>query len=533
MKESFRQFVHEHVTKLEPLETRASEAWWRASTTGEPDAYRERADLQTRIEAVLSDREKFAALERFRESSDKLDPVDRRQLDLLYLSYLGRQCSPDLLAEIVERASDVEAGFATFRPEIDGRRLTQNDVEEILGGSTDDDHRRRAWEASKEAGRVVAEPVRALVRLRNRAAHELGFDDYYRLSLTLEEQSPEEIETLFDDLDRRTTAPYLAAKREIDEALSRRFGVETGSLELWHYHDPFFQEVPEPDDLDLDASFRDRDLLGIARSFFHGIGLDVAPILERSDVHERDGKNQHAFCIHIDRKGDVRVLLNLKPTSRWMSTVLHELGHGVYDRGIGIELPYVLRHPAHTFVTEGIAMLFGRMSHSASWLSRMGLTDGADPREREDRLRSLQITRQLVFARWCQVMVRFERALYADPEADLDRLWWDLVERYQAVSRPAGRRCEDWATKIHIVSTPVYYHNYVLGEMMASQLLDAVLARLGQPEGNEGALVGRNSVGAFLTDRVFSQGASLPWSDLVAKATGSALSVESFVRQFG
>jgi peptidyl-dipeptidase A len=130
-------------------------------------------------------------------------------------------------------------------------------------------------------------------------------------------------------------------------------------------------------------------------------------------------------------------------------------------------------------------------------------------------------------------MVRFERALYADPEADLDGLWWNLVERYQSVSRPSGRRGEDWATKIHIVSTPVYYHNYVLGEMLASQLLEAVLAHLGEADGDEGTIVGQTSVGAFLADRVFSRGASLPWPDLVVGATGSPLSVESFVRQFG
>ncbi len=33
--------------------------------------------------------------------------------------------------------------------------------------------------------------------------------------------------------------------------------------------------------------------------------------------------------------------------------------------------------------------------------------------------------------RWGIVVSRFEECLYADPEQDLDAVWWDLVERYQ------------------------------------------------------------------------------------------------------
>ena len=46
----------------------------------------------------------------------------------------------------------------------------------------------------------------------------------------------------------------------------------------------------------------------------------------------------------------------------------------------------------------------------------------------------------LVFSRWCQVMFRFEKALYDNPDQDLNTLWWDLVERYQMVHRPEGRK---------------------------------------------------------------------------------------------
>ena len=78
--------------------------------------------------------------------------------------------------------------------------------------------------------------------------------------------------------------------------------------------------------------------------------------------------------------------------------------------------------------------------------------------------------RLLIFSRWCQVMLRFEKALYEDPSRDLNVLWWDLVENYQGLKRPDGRHAPDYASKIHIVSTPAYYHNYMMGELFAAQL---------------------------------------------------------------
>ena len=86
----------------------------------------------------------------------------------------------------------------------------------------------------------------------------------------------------------------------------------------------------------------------------------------------------------------------------------------------------------------------------------------------------------LVFVPWVQVMTRFERELYRDPDQDLGAIWWELVERYQRVDA-AGRatRPDDWACKIHVALAPVYYHNYLLGEVTASQLAYALARETG------------------------------------------------------
>ena len=62
-------------------------------------------------------------------------------------------------------------------------------------------------------------------------------------------------------------------------------------------------------------------------------------------------------------------------------------------------------------------------------------------------------------------------SLYADPNLeDPNSDWWDLVEKLQLVERPPDRDEPDWAAKIHVAVAPVYYHNYVLGHLLATQL---------------------------------------------------------------
>jgi len=130
----------------------------------------------------------------------------------------------------------------------------------------------------------------------------------------------------------------------------------------------------------------------------------------------------------------------------------------------------------------------------------------------------------LTFARWVLVMTSFERRFYADPEQDLDTLWWDLVEEYQHVRRPDGRHAPDWASKIHLAVVPVYYQNYLYGELVASQLT-ATLRR------DAGGLVDQPGAGALLVERFFGPGGALRWDHLVQEATGEPLTPAHLARE--
>jgi peptidyl-dipeptidase A len=526
-----RPFIAAHVARIEPLAREVNLAYWNATISGKREDFDRYAQLEVELQRIYTNAREFDDVRRWLEESQE-GGLERRQLDLLYRAYLRNQIDPARIEEMTRLSSKIMHAFGTYRARVDGRELTGNDVRNAMKQSTDAAYRRRVWEADKAVARLVRDDLLELVRLRNDAARSLGFADYYAMSLELAEQHSDDLVALFDRLDAATREPFARAKQEIDAALARRYGTAPGDLRAWHYEDPFFQESPRVFDVDFDRYYRDRDVVETVRNFYQGIQLEVGDILERSDLFEKPGKEQHAYCLDIDRRGDVRVLANVQHDENWAGTMLHELGHAVYDRYIDPALPYLLREHAHVFATEAIAMLFGRLSKDADWIDRMlGVPAAERDRLARESERSARLS-QLVFARWCQVMVRFERALYANPEGDLNRAWWDLIERYQSVPRPEGRDEADWAAKIHVVSAPVYYHNYMLGELFASQLDHTLQTRVLRASNGPSSFVGEPAVGAFLREHVFAAGKRWRWDELVPRATGGPLNPEHFVAQF-
>jgi peptidyl-dipeptidase A len=229
---------------------------------------------------------------------------------------------------------------------------------------------------------------------------------------------------------------------------------------------------------------------------------------------------------HIDRLGDIRTLNNLERNHRWNETLHHELGHAVYEMYLDPALPWLLRVPAHTLSTEAIAITMGSLTLDREWLTSILGVPAARAEAADQAARQRRAAADLIFTRWCLVMTNFERQMYADPEADLDTIWWDLVERYQGLRRPEGRTAPDWAAKYHVALVPVYYQNYELGHLVSAQVVDRIVR-------HAGGFVGRRPAGEWLREKFFRPGGRQEWSAHVAAATGEALNPRYFVDRLG
>lgn len=526
------KFIQDHEARIKPLEITVNRAWWQANISGKDEDFAKKEEAQNQLDAALAHAARFAELKAIRDSKVS-DPTLARQIDLLYLQYLEKQVPPDLLKQLSAKANAVEKAFNVFRAMVDGKEMTDSEVRKVLKSSKDSTRRKEVWEACKVVGKNVEADLKELAKLRNQAAKHLGFADYHKMMLHLAEQDQAQIIKLFDELDELTRDAFRAAKAEFDAKLAKDYGLPIDQLRPWHYHDPFFQEPPAVFDTDLDAVYAKADILKICRDFYAGIGLPIEDVLARSDLYEKPGKSPHAFCTDIDREGDVRVLANIVPNEYWMATMLHELGHAVYSsKNIPATVPYVMRGEAHILTTEGVAMQFEKFSKSSTFLKAMGV-EVSDPAGFDAVGRKMLRNQLLIFSRWCQVMLRFEKAFYENPDQDLNKLWWDLVERYQMLRRPDGRSAPDYGSKIHICSAPAYYHNYVMGQLFASQVHHALCRQALKEPPATASYVGRKEVGAFMREKVFAPGRSLPWNELTRFATGEPLSAKAFAADFG
>jgi len=543
-----RKFLDAHTAKLRPLQIAAAKGRWDWSNEQNDKDHFRMTDARRRIEEALADAEAFKEVKDLKEHRKDIDDKTiARCIDVLYLTYLEKQADTDLLNQMTAKWDKVAHAFYEFRPIVDGKEWDDSQVRQALWTSKDTKHLRQVWEASKRVGKLVEADLKDLVKLRNEHAKKLDFPNFHALQLYLNELDDKDLMKLFDELDELTREAFKSAKADIDARLAKKYAVKTTELMPWHYHELFFWELERFDyhelffhktpavfDADLDAPYKSADTVKLTEDFYRGIGLPIDDVIHSYDLKIKGQNNREVFWTDIDRAGDVRVWEDVtRPTVYWMSTMLHQCGHSMYSsKTIPEDVPYVLRMESHTLTTEGVAMMFERLAYRRGWAEKIGLKlDDAKAFEATGN-KELRY-RLLIFSRLCQVMLRFEKGMYEDPEQDLNTLWWELVEKYENVKRPPDRNAPDYASSIQIGGSSVYFSNCMMGELFASQLHHAITKEVYKgADSNTVVYIGNKEVGTFMKKRVFEPGRKLSWNELTEHATGAKLNAKAFAADF-
>ena len=238
-------FLSRFERRAAPVERAVKVAWWDLATTGAEEAQQELVNAGMEYNRLFADRDEFEKVKGLYEGRGALeDGLLRRQVEVLYRTFAGRQGNEEVLERIEELEARANAVYGKHRSLVSGKEVGENGIREILRSPEDGALRREAWEASKAVGREVEEIVRELAHLRNRLAREAGYPDHYHRSVDLQEIDPGELSRIMSGLRSATEGPFRRLKESLDARLKERFGVE--AVMPWHLSDACFSRGHAP-----------------------------------------------------------------------------------------------------------------------------------------------------------------------------------------------------------------------------------------------------------------------------------------------
>ncbi len=280
------EFLKNYLDKYAKIEYKQNISYWNAANSGKKEDFDASAAARLELRELLSDKKSYQTILDLLVHKEHLEPITQRALSIAELAFKGNQLPPEMLKKLVDSETAIEEAFNTFRGEIDGKKYTNNDLLEMLKKETDSAKRQKIWDAMKQVGNVVGPKLVALAKVRNEAAKLLNYSDFWDMRIRLQEHEPENIVSIFADLEKMTTETFKKMKGEMDGELAKRFKVKPEEMMPWHYDNPFFQAAPPSDKIDLDEFYKDKkkeDIIVIAQKFLSDIGLDTESIVKNSD----------------------------------------------------------------------------------------------------------------------------------------------------------------------------------------------------------------------------------------------------------
>lgn len=185
------------------------------------------------------------------------------------------------------------------------------------------------------------------------------------------------------------------------------------------------------------------------------------------DSHPGDSKRGGAFCMTVSPSIDPFVLLNFAGKMRDVSTLAHELGHGVhsiYANTHSISAQHANLPLAETASTFGEMILFEKLLSEA----------------KTNQQKKLLLSDKLAdsYATICRqnYIVKFEilahEAIQKGVEQkDLSRMWLDNLKEQFGDSVAAEDLFQyEWSYIPHIIHTPFYCYAYNFGELLSMAL---------------------------------------------------------------
>ena len=109
-----------------------------------------------------------------------ITPLQKRQLEYVLYNAGGNPGTvPELVKAKIKADTEQNEKLFAFQYMLNGKKVSTNDLDEVLRVETDPKKRQAAWEASKEVGKTLKAGLVNLRGLRNQTVQALDYNDYF------------------------------------------------------------------------------------------------------------------------------------------------------------------------------------------------------------------------------------------------------------------------------------------------------------------------------------------------------------------
>lgn len=546
------KFVKEFSAETVPAWTRWKDAAWRTHTQVVPGDYTKPQSALAGYEAwraAVSD-PKWVRASRDLARGEGPAPTKAERAAVDAVSRFGR-LYPANEVELLRRIDSKVGLQARFRrraaPRLSGETVHPEELARRFSTATETQERKRVWRAMLGPAADLKPGYAELRDLRNEVARKGGWPNHMDATMEPYGMTAAEMVGFLEGVELALRPLYQELHTWAREELAARYDVVPPDLIPAHW-------LPSPvgddwgglavvENLDVEPALQEmgaKQMVRQVETFYTGTGLPPLPgtLWERSSLYpvppgSRIGKTQGSSTWDIDLAGDIRILMNARPSAAWMSASYRELAfaHAYALRtDDGVPIPVRMQPPRAVLGSLGVWADLAA-TRPKNLIDSGLVTSAPDPM-------AVLLKEALTYVPFVQfgagTIVPFEYEVYAEGLApgQMNSRFWGLLARHQGIF-PPETRTERWADFLVVEAmdeAPGRYADHVLAVVLAFQLQEAVAGKAGM-DPREGVLAGQPAFGTTFQD--VAMGAQVEdWRTLMQQTTGAPPSADAMVRYF-
>lgn len=490
---SLSRFLDELEQQLETLASQISElAFTQYQTKQRPSGLE---DLESTQASVMLNEEYQAVVERF--AGKVADPFLARRLAVWQQSFRSARVSAR--PEIRKLVNEISDAIVRFVYDVQGQQMDLGAVRNVLRTEPDRERRRAAWLSFAPLSRELEGRTRELFHLRNVAARAEGYETYAHMQMDAQGLSLEQVKAILLELAEASNPTY---RRILERGAAAH---QLGEVQPWDIKFLLDGQASLPV-----SAFPKSGILPRLQEWGRDHGCDLAEL--GISVHFLDIP-YNGLCMSI-RPGDIRILGNPADGHNYYKTGFHELGHALHS-AFSNPGSYILRREPSVF-SEGMAEMLGYTVNDPEWLAHAGLSA-----EQVAGAGDLLLGPWFAYLRQRSAHALFEYEAYANPDGDLDVINAQLEAQLLGCAFDASPR---WAAEPNAWYSryPVYWQNYVLADVVASQIHHDLRRRFGKVWRNPDAV-------AYMKEQYWAPGGAVDWQEKIRRGTGEPLNTRALV----